>query len=113
VRREYGDRLRIGIGVNSGEVLAGTIGGGGRLDFTVIGDAVNTASRVEAATRETGDDVLITDATRALLRDTPCSLDEREGIELRGKSDAVRLWACAPAAVGRFERAPRQRSVSG
>jgi class 3 adenylate cyclase len=67
---------------------------------------------VGGARRETGDDVLITDATRALLRDTQCALDEREGIELRGKSDAVRLWACAPRA-GRFERAPRERSVSG
>src|SRR4051794_37816544 len=89
VRREYGERLRIGIGVNSGTVLAGTIGGGGRLDFTVIGDAVNTASRVEAATRETGDEVLITDATAELLRDTRCRLDERPGVELRGKSDPV------------------------
>ncbi len=53
-----GDGLRVGVGVNSGDVVVGTVGGGGRLDFTVIGDAVNTAARVEAATRETGDDVL-------------------------------------------------------
>jgi adenylate cyclase len=65
VSERYGDELRIGIGVNSGRVIAGTGGGGGRLDFTVIGDPVNTAARVEAATRQTGDDVLITDATRA------------------------------------------------
>ena len=50
-------------------MVAGTVGGGGRVEFTVIGDAVNTASRVEAATRETGDDILITDATRELLPD--------------------------------------------
>ncbi len=45
-------------GVNSGRVVAGTVGGGGRMEFTVIGDTVNTACRVEAATRETGDDGL-------------------------------------------------------
>ena len=61
--RAEADGLRVGVGVNTGEVVVGTIGGGGRLDFTVIGDAVNTAARVEAATRETGDDVLITAAT--------------------------------------------------
>ena len=63
----FDGRIEVGIGVNSGPVVAGTVGGGGRVEFTVIGDAVNTASRVEAATRETGDDVLITDATRELL----------------------------------------------
>ena len=68
VRRAYGGRLRIGIGVNSGPVVAGTIGGGGRVEFTVIGDTVNTAARVEAITRETDDTVLVTDATCALLQ---------------------------------------------
>ena len=53
-----GGELRVGVGVNSGRVVVGTIGGGGRRDFTVIGDPVNTAARVEAATRVTGDDVL-------------------------------------------------------
>jgi class 3 adenylate cyclase len=102
VQREYGERLRIGIGVNSGTVLAGTIGGGGRLEFTVIGDPVNTAARVEAATRLTGDDVLVTEATRALLRDdTACAFEPRPDVELKGKREPVRLYACRPAPGGR------------
>src|ERR671935_2428411 len=60
--------FRIGVGVNTGRVVAGSIGGAGRLNFSIIGDAVNIASRVEAATRETGDDILMTSATRDALR---------------------------------------------
>src|SRR5204862_4082553 len=67
VRERYRGELRVGIGVNTGTVVVGTIGGGGRLDFTVIGDTVNTAARVESATRQTDDDLLITDTTRSAL----------------------------------------------
>jgi adenylate cyclase len=92
--------LRVGLGVNSGPVVAGTIGGGGRLDFTVIGDVVNTAARVEAATRQTGDDVLITDSTLGLLSGDGTRWAERPAIELKGKTRAVALYAPAREAVG-------------
>ena len=94
VEEEFGDELSIGIGLNSGTVVAGNIGGSGRLEFSVVGDAVNVASRVEAATRETGDTVLLSDATKDLLSaDRP--LTERTGIELKGKSEPVTLYAPA------------------
>jgi hypothetical protein len=54
VRAGVSGELGVGIGVNSGRVVVGTVGGGLRRDFTVIGDPVNTAARVEAATRLTG-----------------------------------------------------------
>ena len=73
--------------------MAGTVGGGGRVEFTVIGDTVNTAARVEAATRETGDDVLITEATRAALRQDSFELSERSRVPLKGKREPARLWA--------------------
>jgi class 3 adenylate cyclase len=92
VAGRYGDEVRIGAGINSGSVVVGTVGGGGRVEFAVIGDVVNTAARVEAATRETGDDVLITDATRTRL-DTDLELEERPPVPLKGKSVTVRLWA--------------------
>jgi class 3 adenylate cyclase len=95
VQKKFGDELRVGVGVNSGPVMSGTIGGGGRLDFTVIGDVVNTASRVEGATRDTGDDVLITEATRSLLSDNSTHWEDRSALELKGKSEEVRLFAPA------------------
>ena len=100
IRRTYGGALRVGIGVNSGAVLAGTIGGGGRVEFTVIGDTVNTAARVEQATRETGDDVLVTEATCRLLTRDHGGFAERHGVALRGKAERVRLHAPLAAAAG-------------
>jgi adenylate cyclase len=93
VGERFGDELRVGLGVNSGAVVVGTIGGGGRLDFTVIGDAVNTAARVESATRDTGDDVLITGETYGRLRGSDGEWEERRSLPLKGKSEQVALYA--------------------
>lgn len=113
VRTQYGGALRIGVGVNSGPVVSGTIGGGGRVDFTVIGDAVNTASRVEEVTRQTDDDVLITEATRCLLQHHHGGFVERPTVALKGKSEAVRLHAPLRAAApepGALEERPARQS---
>jgi class 3 adenylate cyclase len=84
--------FEVGIGVNSGTVVAGSIGGAGRLSYSVIGDAVNLCSRVEAKTRDTGDPVLITDATRLLLSET-IEVVERGPVEIRGYEQPVSLHA--------------------
>jgi adenylate cyclase len=66
------------------------------------------AARVEAATRETGDAVLITDATRRLLRDADgLDLRSRDEVQLKGKSEPVSLYAlCAPTSAASEERRP-------
>jgi class 3 adenylate cyclase len=90
--------LVVGVGINTGRVVAGSIGGAGRLNFSVVGDAVNVSARVEAATRETGDDLLLTAATRdALTR--PLSLTSRGTVELKGKAQLVEILACAPEPI--------------
>ena len=88
-------RIRVGVGINSGKVLAGTIGGGEKLEFTVIGDPVNVAARVEGVTRRTGDVVLLTDATRRLLSNDHPPLEERGAIPLKGRSEPVPIFALA------------------
>ena len=93
VRDAYAGEVRVGVGVNSGPVVAGTIGGGGRLEFTVIGDTVNTAARVERVTRTIGHDMLLTQATHALLEREHGGFEECERVELKGKADEVRLFA--------------------
>ena len=94
VRECFPGELEIGIGGNSGAVTAGSVGGGGRYEFTVIGDPVNTAARVEEATRTTGDAILVTDALRSRLRLlADFDWDERCDMELKGKAEALTLFA--------------------
>lgn len=93
-RGEAGE-FRVGVGVNSGRVVAGAVGGGGRLNFSVIGDAVNVAARVEAMTRELDNDVLLTAATAERLGSgiTVESVGEHE---LKGIAEPVELFAAVP-----------------
>src|SRR5205823_4991993 len=84
--RAYGGELRVGVGMHSGEVVAGTIGGGGKLDYTLIGDTVNVAARVEELTKATGDSLLITQATKQLLTKPLGAIRARGSPRLRGKA---------------------------
>jgi adenylate cyclase len=88
----FGEELRIGIGINTGVVIAGTIGGGGKLEFTLIGDTVNVAARVEQLTKTTGDPILLTQQCIEALPSRPLELVDRGSYELKGKSAPVHVF---------------------
>lgn len=90
-----GELCEVSVGVNSGLVIVGTIGAGDHRELGVIGDPVNVAARVEAATRGTGDAVLVTEATRCLLEGEAVSLEPRGRITLKGKPDPIQVHSLA------------------
>jgi class 3 adenylate cyclase len=96
VAERFGGALRIGIGINTGEVIAGTIGGGGKLEFTLIGDTVNVAARVEQLTKTTGDAILLTQQSVDALVPRPPGLTDRGFHALKGKSAAVQVFGLNP-----------------
>ena len=96
VRERFGDRCRVSVGVNTGLVLVGTVGGGSHFELGIIGDPVNVAARVEQATRRTGDAVLVTEATRCML-ERENGLVPRGLVELKGKAAPVPVYALGTA----------------
>ncbi len=99
VAERFDGALRIGIGINTGVVIAGTIGGAGKLEFTLIGDTVNVAARVEQLTKTTGDTILLTQQCVNALVARPLGLVDRGSHALKGKSAATPVFSIDPVAA--------------
>lgn len=81
--------IAIGIGINTGEAIVGNMGSENRFDYTAIGDAVNTAARLESATKECGVNILIGESTELMCG---YHLLELEPIMVKGKSKPLKIY---------------------
>jgi adenylate cyclase len=84
--------IQIGCGINSGIITAGQLGSDKRMEYTVIGDPVNLASRVESLTKLLGADILMAENTWRLVRDSFIT-EELPSVRVKGKEKSVRIFA--------------------
>jgi adenylate cyclase len=89
-RQNY-EPIRVGIGINSDEVISGNIGSSKRMEFTAIGDGVNLGSRLESASKQYGTDIVISESTYK-----PCAdriwVRELDYIKVKGKNKPVAIY---------------------
>jgi adenylate cyclase len=85
--------IRVGIGIHAGEAFVGIVGAAARLEFAVLGDAVNVASRVESETKVLGEPLLISAHVLRLAGEAPGQWRCMGQRSLRGRSEPVELFA--------------------
>ena len=85
----------MGVGLNSGPVMAGNVGSEQRVEYTTIGDTTNTASRLEGMTKGSGHMLFVADTTRERMKQAPDSLILVGELEVRGRVEPVPVWTIA------------------
>jgi len=88
LQKELTEPVAIGIGVNTGEAVIGNMGSDTRFDYSAIGDAVNTAARLESATKEAGVDILIGERTASKIS----GVRLHDTIKVKGKAKALKVY---------------------
>jgi adenylate cyclase len=98
----YGERFRMGIGMSSGPLMSGNVGSERRLEYTAIGDTVNTASRIESLTKQLGHPVLLSESTLDLLTAPSADLVYVDEVTVRGRSASTRVWGLSELAASPY-----------
>jgi len=93
----YGDSFVIGIGINTGPFMAGNVGSEKRLEYTAMGDTINTASRLEGSTKDSDFYLLLADSTREALAAAGSGFVAVGEVEVRGRQDRIRTWSIEAA----------------
>jgi adenylate cyclase len=85
--------IKIGVGINTGSLMLGIVGGPGRMDGTVISDAVNLASRIESLTKKYGVSLLITQQTfERLSNPADYAIRVIDQVQVKGKLEMVTVY---------------------
>jgi adenylate cyclase len=90
----------MGVGLNSGPVMAGNVGSEQRVEYTTIGDTTNTASRLEGMTKGSGHMLFCAQSTRERMKDAPADLVLVGEFEVRGREAKLPVWTLAQADSG-------------
>jgi adenylate cyclase len=94
-----GDGFKMGIGLNTGDVMSGNVGSARRLEYTAIGDTTNTSARLEGMTKGTPYQLFVADTTHGRLHETPDDMESLDELEVRGRKAVMKVWALRPAAT--------------